>query len=1669
MEHFATQHSLQKAKRTVGRFVALLLVLCFVMPYVAPALPAAAAGESSSKAANSVTSTPSKATATGEACNNTYLLRVSTGANAGTAVKYFAVRYVDSNDVARVEYVLPHGDARKKTLERGLKNSALEKRLNTVENSVGYTLDLDEFKKADALRSNTDDEFLFTPHFTVKEITAVDVYQQYKSGIKGWTCTGLSIYQVTKLYGMDMMGYYSSNLFLDFEGKVLYTFAKSADLTLSNQDKTYRFATTGGNYVLTDGAGKAVSFHDTDEYLFEVDIADVYRAGIEKFFVGSIGYWEDYTWSYRELFDLEVSYTDTSGGSHKVLLPVFTSAAAWGTENGYVHFENGLGYSTLMQQGEQMVFGGKLPNFDKLNSCTLHYTADADEKAGVVQHTDNSDDISDISNTNLTSDTFAVSAFKLYKNVKKDQIQYTGGNNSTQMFYTISADPIYYSLAETNSGITLTAGSSKKLTLHENDGSADLSPNLDGRYVVVIKTDTPAAAGTKDEVRVRFTYQSVDGATKTTKYYSLNTASQDFYGFWPCYNAFEPDDGRVWPNYYRYYGLQPGGEIMFFMDLDDVSTFKSFELAMGSTASDNWQMKSLVIYDPSWIGHRITTNEESVVNDDHSPYGSLWKITRDFDKSAVMCSYGMEINGETPENELPIYIDADEEETSHQTVHFGDEGGEGKDDPDEPETDWNKIKNAMTYKEAMQDFGFNKTRATYEVEVQVAGNDSANDKDGDTGSTNLFYFQLLFKGGSSAYVLANQQLTADGFRAGELETFTISTNQDYGDLTAIRILPDDSDARESTDIFDKLNIQSITVTKKSSAVASTAWNFANVGWIKIDYRDDAPKNTAAGLQGRSAKDLVREFTVTGKGVSTNLMFSITTDAYELDDDSPSWNENLEGIVTASITYTTNDNEEVKKTIDVVQKMYEYNGETPHYESTYGKLSGSIMNENGTEVSCAVSDVNRMFRAGHTDRFFVSLNDVHTIKYMDLSVRGSAGITWTIKDVSVYQLLQNGTLRMNNNDEYQRHTADQLELITSGEESAYEILVPGDGSESGMPINFKDNIIKTEESESGWTSTITREPDNENDTLNVYIYMGEKADDPVEYSGGASKRNYDLKADMYYQDRSANGSSHLALTGMNYDSADKVVYATGINARSFITLQKMKLSVPSLTPVRALVDHAIVQHVRSGVVISTYYMDFCDLTSARAPSNAYSISLERSPDSGLSKSTEQQVVNVMFGKDTVTSGLIAEKADVAVALRYTLKGDPMNKEYNSPYIFLTDVKQKVTTVNENGETVVVETPYASVRAGMIAEIPFEIPNVNEITGVVVASTGNVKVTVDGMTVGCYPITRIKTGSSTTIERGDLTKWYNFAGTVKVGSTPAIMSVTDTNVVPVEITVKTAASTNTTSTSTADPIRMTIGFVSQDGRQTRTMTIDDVRTYMTSGSLEAGKEATFCFFIKNAGDVRYVTIEPHAKATYSQAAWGVDTLKVRTTVNGVERVAERKFTDMIIREGDPRTVNLCNISISTKTSFYNSNLKKSSTVNSDSEGKSAVLVYSGDQVTIRPTLSGSLAGYSYFVSAVKVEGEATAEVNCFKQSDGQIVFETPKNLTAGTETYRVIMESEENEAVKAIVEIRVESEAVATTATTQTTTTTEETSVEETSSTESTTTATESTQETSGSES
>ncbi len=1625
MEHSTTRHSLQKAKRTVWRFTALLLILCFVMPYIAPALPASAANEGISKSSGGV----SVASQEGKACENTYLLRVSTGVNGGADVSYFAVHYKDKGGVSRVEFVSPNSHPKESTYELAMSVSGLEKRLSNVENYTGYTVDIDNLMSSNMLMPNSTDEILFTPHYTVDSITSVDVHEHYSSTYKkGWTCKGISIYKVETLYGLQMIGYYSTSLFIDFSGKAIYSFNKTVDLNLSGNDKVFCFAPSGGDYQFVSGNNEAYSTHDSDEYLFEIDIADFYKAGIEKMMIECP--FRDMI-LIKEVLMLDITYEDVGGVSYSAKLPVLSSAAAWSTENGYAEYDKALCPWKVLQQGEQLVFSGKLPAFKKMTSCKLSYTLDVPELAGIKNTVSGrlSPDLENWTKDKLEKDTLSISSFKLYKNV--DQLEYTG-DGETDLFYTINGIPIAYVMAEGNSGITLSYDSPKTLSVKENDTGADLSPDYKGRYVVVIKTDTPKDAGTTSEVKIKFTYQSTSGVTKTTKTYSLITAPEDFYGYWPYYDNVFYDDGSAFPDYHRYYGLRPGGEIMFFMDVDDVSQFKSFDISMNSTYADDWQMKSLIIYDPEWIGHRVLELHERGEGAGTGKVTSNWIITRDFDKSTIMCSYGAS-DKEKP-GEEPIYVNGGDEETANRKGEF-EESSENKESDVETDLDWNKLKHSMTYKESMQDLGFNRVRGTYEVEVQVAGNDSANEKDGDTGSKNLFYFQLTFQGGNSGYVLANQQLTADGFRAGEKESFTIYTNQDLGDLTAIRILPDDSDTNESTDIFDKLNIKSITVTKKSSAVASTSWFFDNVGWIKIDYRDDAPKNTASGLQGRNASDLVREFTVSGKGVSSNLMVSITTDPYNVAAEDTysgeAFDSQFEGTVTATVTYINKDGEQ-KKNFDVVQKMYEYNGQQPRYETREGKSLGKMTGESGGEVVCAVSNREYMFREGHTDRFFISLTDVTSIKKIELFARDVYGTTWNIKEVKVWQLLENGTLRLNCVDEFQRHTDNQMKLITKSDQNTYAVILPPNQDEGNQVITFEDNTIVTKESEEGWSSTITRKPENRNDSLNVYVYMAENAQSPVKVSNGQTTKVYDLRAELTYESSDHDGPMRMTVNGLNYDTTDRVFYATGITAYGFTTLNKTNLVVPSLDKVSALVDHMIVQHVRSGVVIGYYYMDY-HTPGTGNPINVFSSTGEQFPSSKHSISTEQQIVTMLFGKDTVASGLVAEASDVAISIRYTLKGDPLGKEYSSPYVFLTDVKTK----DADGQEIM---KYAAVKPGLLVQVPFAIPNLKEITGITVAGTGSVNASVDGMTVGCYPIQ----GDTSTP-----TKWYNFAAAAKLTATPVLMSVTDVNVAPVEITVTTAESTDVVSSSTADPIRMTIGYVSQDGRQTRTMAIDDVRAYMTDGKLEAGKTATFSFLMKNCSEIRYVVIEPHSKEPYSQAAWGIENLKVRTIVDGKEQLAERKLSDPIIREGDPRTINLCNISISTKTSFYNSKVEKSSTINSDSQGKSAVLVYSGDQVTIKPTVNGSLAGYGYTVSAVKAVGDAVSEVDCFTKNGSQIVFDSPRNTTGGIEVYRVIITSDENPAVQAVVEISVEAENTMLTTTEPTTASTEPTPTEETS--------------------
>ena len=93
--------------------------------------------------------------------DNLYTLTVATGTKAGNNVHYFAIRYVDSNNVAQTQYIFPRVDAISKGavyIEEKGDNSVIENRHKIV-GQMGY--EENELKDMVGLKSWSVDEFLF--------------------------------------------------------------------------------------------------------------------------------------------------------------------------------------------------------------------------------------------------------------------------------------------------------------------------------------------------------------------------------------------------------------------------------------------------------------------------------------------------------------------------------------------------------------------------------------------------------------------------------------------------------------------------------------------------------------------------------------------------------------------------------------------------------------------------------------------------------------------------------------------------------------------------------------------------------------------------------------------------------------------------------------------------------------------------------------------------------------------------------------------------------------------------------------------------------------------------------------------------------------------------------------------------------------------------------------------------------------------------------------------------------------------------------------------------------------------------------------------------------------------------------------------------------------------
>ena len=391
-----TEPAFRRNKR-LRQLTALLLCLCILLPY--GCFPSAGAADE------------------GRAMENTYLLRLNTGVNPGTNIRYIAVRYLDADNVNRTELIFPHDGALEDTRLLAGSIASPEGRLSAVELTARYQpIPNDD---TDGLQAGTLDEYLIRPYYRLKSLTGVDVYQQYSDGMKPWVCTGLEFYQVDTLYGLGMAGYYSSSTFVDFSGKLLWSFIGTMDLTAGGSDRIYRLTTekTGGDYRLKDQHGAAYSTHDPVEYLFEIDIADVYGAGAEGFAtpVGD-GSPELRAMNVLEFLCLQIEYLDRSGAVRTVSLPVVTSALAWAVENRKLSMDTHL--IGLGQQGDTLLFGGRLPGFVSLQGCTLLYHDTAGEEAGVRPSPER---------VTWNGETYARDGYRqCYRHMKNDTLSLTG-------------------------------------------------------------------------------------------------------------------------------------------------------------------------------------------------------------------------------------------------------------------------------------------------------------------------------------------------------------------------------------------------------------------------------------------------------------------------------------------------------------------------------------------------------------------------------------------------------------------------------------------------------------------------------------------------------------------------------------------------------------------------------------------------------------------------------------------------------------------------------------------------------------------------------------------------------------------------------------------------------------------------------------------------------------------------------------------------------------------------------------------------------------------------------------------------------------------------------------------------------------------------------------------
>ena len=1267
-----------------------------------------------------------------------------------------------------------------------------------------------------------------------------------KTSTKGtWTIQGLSIYKVAKYKSYEEYGLVSGQKFLDFEGYMIADVKKRGGGTLTfSTSGVDTIITIGGaedsNYcdIVNYGAGEVKRSFASDSSLYSIrmDMADQLNAGIEAFtnsggtkLSGDNGIVEDIA--------IEMQYKDTHGWTRKVTLPFILSS--------YMAASKACGDDTILgfaQRGDTVAMQGIFPEFASLAASPKIYVGNT-ARTRISEKGINISGATKKMNTALTataSDDISLAGMSLYKGGCMPYV--AGGTDSegqqltgaTLQYVFESENPIQYYTTTEAKGRMVKANGNDTIKLVAYKSGSPLIASVYGRdtYMVTLKTSDKRRSGTKDDISLMFYYDKQDGTKGSTISYRVKKSANDLLGTWPTKSG---------GNYIETAGLSEGGDISFMIEAPDLKAFTGVDISL--LGEDEWVMDNLVISlvddiqlrraymrnkngTNYWVERQMTIAPifslkglETYVQDDDG--NVIDEDGRQVEKKKEQ-KYDDDGNPLYDDDGNPIYEEVEDDSYYAQTRTMSDQlftGGQSisisfntRTINDIRDTDYASVRYRMTYAQTGVDWGFSKKKLTYDVSVKVAEDPDYDMGNGDSGSSNYFYFQLIFKNGNSGYVLANQQISSDGFRSGATEVFTIAVNRDYGDLTGVRIIPEDISS--DSDPFDKLNIDQITVTQQTNGGAAMMYVIGQVGWIDIDYRDESETASFRGQKARTAGEISKLCKVTDRKRVYNLLCEFNNLPWDND------YYQLEGSVMATVYYmsaTTNKVE--KQEFDVVSRLAAYMNKT-------AKSFDAATNPEDVKVSSSqmktISDPEWMFRPNTTDRFIMPpLADVQSIKSIVFTAQSRNGYpaTWNIGRVCISEIEENGGLQINANEEYYRSMKTKSLCSSDGETVTVNVNI-GTPSAS-KEIKFNDNTITW--TAEGWATPVSRMPESSDDRINVFVYPA------------ASTRNIaDSKVNMFFQygiPYSQYMQKTDVLQPVGSGTKDAVFCSLGLSVKDFVSASTLGIQCSNS---RLLFDHAIVQHVRDDVVMNTFTYQFVG-----EPSAVITLRTDPSMSNPYVDDTEE-VLALSFGAGTDEQLLTNENDDVAVAFYYRSSLDGGRNEYRSPYVYLTD--QGISSIAE----------------GLFAELNFKVPYVSEITGYSIAGYGNLKGNVDAAAGIIYHVDQkeqnAETGVYETVARSkrsyaSFNQTYALTDNLTKYKTTNDKCYGDDSVAPVAVTFTTAEASNVLDSGTESKVQMTFNYTDYKGvRMTKKFV--DITPYIQGDtkSFVTNEDATVKFFIK-----------------------------------------------------------------------------------------------------------------------------------------------------------------------------------------------------------------------------